>query len=215
MLRYMSWSKIKKYLPLLLLIYLPPIIIIVIVGSIAELKDIPVGNFITDPSQVVGFDSYIGLLNNLGVVLWASTMAICIFTFLTLRRRAGNEDISKFVLFSGIFTLILLLDDLFVIHELSRANEFALPGIYILIFITLLYRFRKTILETEYVFLIFALCLFGISLLIDFIQSLYSGFLTGGLRSMLEESCKFLGIVSWLAYFTRICLSSIRNKIVS
>ena len=141
MLKNVSRVKVKKNLPLFLIIYIPPIMLLLILGGIAGFTDIEVGDFLADPAQIVGYDSYLGLVNNLGVVLWAAAMAVCFFTFIALRRTGNNEDISRFVLFSGLLTLILLLDDLFLIHEGigNYATEYIVPIIVIIFYILIIF----------------------------------------------------------------------------
>ena len=213
MLKNVSRVKVKKNLPLFLIIYIPPIMLLLILGGIAGFTDIEVGDFLADPAQIVGYDSYLGLVNNLGVVLWAAAMAVCFFTFIALRRTGNNEDISRFVLFSGLLTLILLLDDLFLIHEGigNYATEYIVPIIVIIFYILIIFRFRNAILKTNYIFLVIATGLFALSLAFDVVQSIDSALFQGGMRVLLEEGSKFLGIVSWLAYFTRLCLMSLRS----
>lgn len=205
---------VKKYLPLILFIYLPPIILLIIVGVIAGFTDISLEDFLEDPAQLVGYDSYLGLINNLGIALWASAVAVCIFTYIALRRMGKSKDISKFVLFFGLFTLILFFDDLFLIHEwlANYFSEFIIPLAFVIIFILLLFRFRATILNTNYLFLVIAILFFGISLVFDVIQSLKIFLFLEGIAPLFEDGSKFLGIISWLTYFARVGLTSLRSK---
>ncbi len=211
----LNWSTVKKYLPLFLIIYIPPIILLIVLGGIAGLTDIQIGDFFEDPSQVIGFDSYIGLVNNLGIVIWAAAVAVCIFSFVALLRSSRDKDLPRFFLFSGLLTLILLLDDLFLIHEwiAGFSTEFIVPVVFLVLFIILVFRFRKVILETEYFFMILAIVLFGISFILDFSQSTDVTIVPGGARTILEDGCKFLGIISWLTYFARAGLAELRSPI--
>ena len=211
----LNWSTVKKYLPLFLIIYIPPIILLVVLGGIAGLTDIHIGEFLDDPAQIAGFDSYIGLINNLGVIIWAAAVGVCIFTFFALRRSGGDKDLPRFFLLSGLLTLILLLDDFFLIHEwlAGFTTEFIAPVVFLVLFILLVYRFRKVILRTEYFFMFVAIGLFGISFILDLSQStditIAGG---GGIRAILEDGCKFLGIISWLTYFSRAGLTAFRSQ---
>lgn len=213
----LSWSTVKKYLPLFLIIYIPPIILLIVLGGIAGLTDIHIGEFFDDPAQIIGFDSYIGLINNLGVIIWAAAVAVCIFIFIALLRSGVDKDLPRFFLFSGLLTLILLLDDLFLIHEwlAGFTTEFIAPVVFLVLFIILVFRFRKVILETEYFLMIIAVGLFGISFILDFSQSTDITILGGGIRATLEDGCKFLGIISWLTYFGRAGLTALRSRDIS
>lgn len=208
------WGKIKQSLPLTLLVFIPTIILLLVLGIISLVNDISPDRFLTDPATLMDFEPYIGLVSNLGIILWASSVAICFFTFATLRGKGKYPNISNLALFFGIFTLILLLDDLFMIHEwISRySSEYVVFAIYIVIILFLLFKFRGAILETDYLFLIYALLFFGLSLVIDaldnyeFLNNI--PFWRGG-RPLLEDGCKFLGIANWLTYFARVGYTSL------
>jgi hypothetical protein len=217
MFKSMNWATVKKRLPLFLIVYIPPLILLLVLGVIAGLTDIHVGDFFEDPAQLIGYDYYLGFIDSLGIVLWASAMAVCFFTFITLRRMGNNEDISKFVLFSGIFTLILLLDDLYLIHEWIGhfASEFILPLIMAIFYILILFRFRKVILKTDYIFLVIAIGCIAISFIFDTLQFIEHPLFQDGIRGLLEEGIEFLGIISWLTYFTRVCLRLLRSTAVT
>ena len=47
---------------------------------VATLTDNPIWKLAKDPSEVIGFPSYIGMLSNWGVVLWVAAAAICLFS---------------------------------------------------------------------------------------------------------------------------------------
>ena len=204
-------TAVKKYLVLFLIIYIPPIILLLALGGIAGLTDIHLADFFIDPSQAIGYDAYIGLVNNIGIVLWALVIGVCIFASLILQRTGENGDIRKFLLYSGLFTIILLLDDLFLLHEHGTFSEFLVPIIIIAIFIFLLIRFRYVILQTECVFLAIAIAFFGISVIFDFIQALDTKVFPGGIHTLIEDGAKFLGIISWLVYYTRAGLTALRS----
>ena len=110
-------------------------------------------------------------------------------------------------------TVVLLLDDLFLFHEevfpeylhIPQKAVFAGYGIIILLY---LISFRASILDTEFLILLFAFGFFGLSIIVDEI-----------LRSMIpqqhlfEDGAKLLGIVSWFAYFARVCVKQIKCAI--
>lgn len=212
-----NWAKVKKRLPLFLIVYIPPIVLLLLLGVIAGVTDIHVSDFFEDPAQIVGYDYYLGLINSLGVVLWSSAMAVCFLTFITLRRMGNYEDISKFILFSGIFTLILLIDDLYLIHEWigHYGSELTVSLILVILYILLLFRFRKVILKTDYIFLIIAIVCFAISFFVDALQSIEFSLFPEGIRGLIEEGTEFIGTVSWLTYFTRVCITSVRSTAIT
>lgn len=153
-----------------------------------------------------GESPFIGIVSNLGVLLWCATAAICFFCFSLLRRTSANRGAS-FFLFTGALTLALLLDDFFLLHEHVFPDLLGISGLvlfagYGLAIALVVLRFRKFIQETSFIFLLLAAGCFGVSLGIDF--------LTYGSLPLLEDGAKLLGIVSWLGYFVIAGVASIR-----
>ncbi len=58
-------------------------------------------------------------------------------------------------------------------------------------------RFRKLILQTDFIFLILAFALFGLSIVIDLLELKIS--------ILFEDGSKLFGIVSWFGYFAITC----------
>ncbi|MBI4784994.1 MAG: hypothetical protein HY785_27365 [Oscillatoriophycideae cyanobacterium NC_groundwater_1537_Pr4_S-0.65um_50_18] len=179
---------------------------------------------VADPSEITQQASYIGLFSQVGNLLWCATAAICLFTASIFRaeRLAKGKQLFFFLLFSGLFSGQLLLDDLFRLHEksgrvlfgsenpisttfqnLAELLVFAIYGLATLIFIT---KFKSLILHSNYLFLLLAIAFFGLSILVD---------LSGNLvpwHDAVEESFKLLGIFSWFVYFLVFCTDNLRSR---
>lgn len=116
-----------------------------------------------------------------------------------------------FLLVGGLISLILLLDDLFLFHEIVFPLYFKIPekivflsyGLMVLGYIT---RFRKLIFETDFIFLLFAFCFFGLSIIIDILDLRVS--------ALFEDGSKLFGIVSWFGYFARTCFQAIKYALL-
>jgi len=195
----------KALLPTLITVYTAAVALLLALVVIRLQVGIQISYFTSDPSATVGEPSYIGLVSNVGILLWSGAAALCFFAFAVLRRRIPNEKkLSSFLLFSGLLTTLLLLDDLFLLHSnvlgsLDVPNWLILAGYLALGFLYLV-RFAGTIRETEYIPLIFALGFFGLSAVIDATPGNYSG------QQLAEEGAKLLGIVSWAVYLVRVSL---------
>jgi hypothetical protein len=177
-----------------------------------------------DPIMVAGGEQseyYLGLFSNLGVVLWTATAAICLFAGSELSD-SPNRQARQFLLYAGIFTTLLMFDDLFMFHE-----NYADDLIYIVYGFGLLYyliSFFRLILRLDVVLVALTVPLFGITVLLDLApwrllpgegievpQVLASspterdevrrlGF---ELRYLLEDGSKFIGICCWAAFHIR------------
>lgn len=185
-----------------------------------------------DPIMVAGGEQsqfYLGLFSNLGVVLWTATAAICLFAGSQLTREQNRQG-RDLLLYAGTFTLVAMLDDLFMLHE-----NYGDQLVYILYGAGFLYyiaRFHKLILRLDVA--LFALCLplFGNAVLLDLApwrllpgegievsQAVASSpierdavrHLGRELRYLLEDGFKFVGICCWAAFHIRAATRLLRQ----
>lgn len=196
----------KQLLPIVLMVYVPAVGAILALNIFTQLTGLPVSYFTADVAATTKQEFYVGIYSHIGIMLWCACTAICFFSYAALRKQSKNQKLSLFLLYSGIVTLLLLIDDLFLIHEAVfpkyfNVSEKRFYAGYGLILLSYFIWFRKTIFKTEFFFLALALGFFGVSVLIDlkFTQ-----------RYLFEDGAKLLGIVSWVTYFTRVCLSQVR-----
>lgn len=113
---------------------------------------------------------------------------------------------------SGLITLMLLVDDLFLLHEEVYRDYLLIPekitlfayGSIVLLYLAV---FRKTILQTNFLLMGLAITFFALSIAVDLLTGNDSqiGFL-------LEDGAKFLGIVGWSAYLVNLCLQMMRFR---
>ena len=177
-----------------------------------------------DPIMVAGGEPsefYLGLFSNLGVVLWTAAAAICLFAASELSG-APNRQARQFLLYAGLFTLLLMLDDLFMLHE-----NYAEDIVYIFYGMGLLYyvvRFFGLILRLDVVLFALTIPLFGNAVLLDLApwrllpgqgievpEAIASSpierdelrHLGRELRYLLEDGFKFIGICCWAVFHIR------------
>jgi hypothetical protein len=164
-------------------------------------KGVALGDLTRDPAAISGVPVYTGFLSNMGTLFWSSTVAICFFTATFVARRATARPIGRFLYASGLLTLLLLLDDLFQLHERVFPLSLGIPEpivflVYLSVTLAFLLGFRRVILEGDFLLLGLALGFFGLSVAVDVFtdRELY----------LWEDGAKFVGIVAWLAYFVRV-----------
>jgi hypothetical protein len=80
-------------------------------------KGVALGDLTRDPAAISGGPVDTGLLSNMGMLFWASTVAVCFFTATFVARRAATGPTGRFLYTSGLLTLLLLMDDLVQLHE--------------------------------------------------------------------------------------------------
>jgi hypothetical protein len=174
-------------------------------------KGIPIGHLTRDPHIIVSAPLYTGFLSQVGIFFWSASAAICIFTAKLLSKKSENLKIKRFLIVSGMLTLVLGLDDAFLLHEgispylgISEKAIFASYGGFVLFYLV---RFYSIILKTEYVLLGLALFFFGLSIALDVIDP------QGIDPFLFEDGAKLVGIVSWLAYFFRTSTSVVHHNV--
>lgn len=203
----------KILLPTLLKIYLPLLCILVI---IKWQNIIPTENLTKDPLAVADNPFYFGILSQLGALFWCSCAAICFFSTVILTI-INQRKLIPFFFFSGCLTATLLLDDLFLLHEFVLPTYLKIPEkvvylIYIIFVFLYLIKFRRIIQNTEFIVLLLAFTFFGFSVFIDSsLISIPKGWIENTDIYFIEDSSKFLGIISWFTYFTRTCLLQIEQ----
>lgn len=201
-------NRSKTLTPLLLCAYIPIILILAIISWQAK---IPLSHLTRDPLVIVEEPFYIGILSNIGILFWCSAVAICLFSFTLLRNYNRSRKMNSFILASGLLTLVLLLDDFFMVHEEVAPEYLLIPekavyGIYAGLLSYYLIKFRKTILETDFSLLLLALGWFALSVVFDKgLIPLPASWLQRELDFYLEDTTKLLGIFSWFMYQAKVC----------
>ncbi len=163
--------------------------------------DIPISRFTRDPAAILGRNPFIGVLSNIGILVWAGCAGVCFFASAVLRARGVKQEWPAFFLFAGLVTAVLLLDDFFLLHEriipryLGISERILFP-VYAAMVMGYLATFKNNLPRTNYLLLVLALGMFGLSLAVDrFPESILSW------HHLFEDGFKLLGIVGWFGYF--------------
>ncbi len=209
--------QVKPLLLVLTHIYIPALFALLALTLASRLAGISISYFTRDPSAIMGEPFYIGLLSNLGILLWCSSAVTCLFSFIVFQGVVKHTEFALFFLFSSVLTIVLLFDDLFLIHESVFPHYLNIPEkffyvSYVIALLAYLARFRKTILKTEFLLLLLALNFFGLSIIIDLFQQTFH-LLRPSLADLIEDFSKFLGIIGWCTYFVRVCTKQVRSII--
>jgi hypothetical protein len=168
----------------------------------------PVSYFTRDLAAITESDWYIGLLSNVGIMLWAASAGVC-FLAAGLLRGAGRQAGWRFLLFAGALSVLLGLDDALMIHEqvlwvyLQLEDSVMYIFYYVVLGIGVTF-FIPEVLRSDYLLLLAAGVALGLSFAMD------SLFELSNRPAFIEDSFKFAGIVFWLAYWARTGSSSVR-----
>ncbi|MGV2829685.1 hypothetical protein [Myxosarcina sp. GI1(2024)] len=182
--------------------------------------NLPVSSFTKDIASIADVNPFNGVISNLGILLWCAAASICLFSFAVLQNlKTNHASIQKkfrfFLLVSGSIGLIIMFDDLFLLHEeiLPSLNisEKAVFLSYMIMICLYLLKFRKTILKTEWIVLCLGLLCFAASIIIDIL--VMSGKIIFFDKFFFEDGLKLLAIASWFSYFVRLCFQILKNTI--
>ncbi|AFY56487.1 hypothetical protein Riv7116_4048 [Rivularia sp. PCC 7116] len=152
---------------------------------------------------------YYGLFSNIGIFLWSATAAILLFCGTVLINVNKNHKYSKFLLSFGSLTLLLALDDFFMLHEtvfpvLLKISEKVTFLAYAIITAYCLFKFRKIIFNSYFTIFIIAITFLLLSIIVDQLIPASSYLFKVDDGYFFEDSLKFIGIISWCFYFIKI-----------
>lgn len=184
--------------------YFASIALLLFMYFVSKLQLVSVGVYTREVNATLDVNPFMGLISNLGLIMWSVTAGVCFFVSYIRK--------SMFLFSFGILTTFLLFDDMLMFHELVIPTYLHLLEImvYLTYGLGVMYcfvAFSKQILSTNYFILLMALCFFGISILTDVVWA--EGF-RGAV--LVEDGAKFLGIVSWLIYFIKVCFNEMQTK---
>lgn len=187
---------------MLVLVYGAGVATLLLVLLAAGITGVPFKQFSQDPTSVLDGAYYIGSLSNLGVLVWWTGAVAA-----TLAGYARRNDASGIpLLAAGVFTALIAIDDLLLIHEtffrLRGVPEGLVIGIYALAAAAYAWVFRDFLRRSEWILLVSAAAMLAISVGID---------VSTDSRAW-EDSAKFLGIVGWTAFLVRAALAALTDR---
>lgn len=192
----------RRLWPLLATLFVPVALLLAVVAAFALKGRIPVSALMADPLAVAGdLPVYTGIVSTIEGLLWCATAAVCLFTVAVARRKRSTSPLGLLAA-AGAVSALLLADDVFLFHDdvfphylgVDEAQVFAAYGVLVTLVVV---AFRKTILGTDYLLLAIALGAFAMSIGVDQYEAFDP--------ILLEDGAKLVGIVTWAAYFMRLC----------
>ena len=140
---------------------------------IANNFSIPYKEITGDPNLIFEAHRFIGIFSNLGVLLWCSSTVILLFSYLLLFK-IGSRMTLNFLVISCLITMLLLIDDLFMLHDYLLysigLNQNYMYGLYSLLFILYFIKLGTYLIHTKYkTFLVLAFLFLGSSVGLDLV----------------------------------------------
>ena len=187
----------RPLLRVLLVAVLPALIVYVLALVLSAAAGIRTQLVIRDLAQSCDTALGVGFLSNVGYLLWISAAAIALFGALS-----GVVDVRgrvrQLLLCGGGFSLLLCLDDMFLLHDRYIGSSF-LYSLYAIFALLILFRFRAQVQALGGGSFLLAVVLLGLSVITDQLQELIP--IDYATLQLFEEGAKFLGIAAWLAFW--------------
>ena len=197
----------KNFLNLVYISIIPSIFVYIITLGISILNEIDPILVVRDLAQTCGLPIGVGMISNLGILLWASSAAITLFVSIS---RLTETEIAKLLLMGGVFSTFLCADDFFLLHDRYLGPDF-LNITYLSMTIFMLVKFWKVFVKIGILPIIISLFFLGLSVFFDaIIQQLFSN--SYELIQLYEEYFKFLGIVCWLHFWCKASFYSLKIR---
>jgi len=213
-----GFAQIRKLWKLIVSLYLPILLFFALLGMISRASDdITLSYFTRDVTALGHLPFFAGLTSQLGGMLWSITLGVCIFTAILLHSRQ-NINGRRFLLQAAILTGLLLLDDIFLVHEdiapdYLHIGERTIVISYFVIVLFFLFANRNEILSSDFLILGLAFGMFALSIFFDAVDrddlERVGIFLGEQMQTFLEDGFKFVGIATWLVYFARYSLHAL------
>lgn len=159
-------------------------------------KGIAFAALVRDPAVELKGPAYVGLLSNLGGVGWGSAVTLAAFGWARLRHEPTQAELARLLLHLALFTALLGLDDIALLHDewlpRLRLSEKILIPIYGGLALLWLRRYHRILRARVPVSLALAIGCFTLSVLFD--QRPQWGH---SVHHLLEDGFKILGILNW------------------
>ncbi len=124
---------------------LPSAILYLAIIYLSNLYNIKLILVVRDLAQTCGYPIKVGMISNIGILLWAAAAAICFFTTCS---EGINRVSPKLFLLGGVLSSLLCIDDFFLLYDRYVGPDF-MNFTYLTISFFLLVRFQA-ILKKNY-----------------------------------------------------------------
>lgn len=210
----MEKPRFKNILRALSVAALPGLVIYVLAISLSAMAGIKGILVIRDLAQTCDSPLGVGLISNLGYLLWIATAAIALFTAYATPTY-NQHKLKDLLLCGGWFSFILCIDDMFLLHDRYIGQTF-LYVVYAIFAFLIVFKFRDQLLKNGGEIFILAATLLAFSVLTDKFQRDIADIIPIKYETiqLFEEGVKFLGITTWLYFWWSASSKFIRKAVV-
>lgn len=186
----------RKVLISILCVAIPALLFYAVSVFILTNSGFTLTEILRDPAQQTGLSSFLGFVSNIGVWLWVSSAAICFYSVIT-NPWAGSKSLSELMLLLGLLSLLLAVDDFFLLHDRYVYSK-GIFLFYAICALAIFIRHYRKIIEIDGFTFLLAGLLLASSVEIDINQRKIP--LDYPQVQLIEEGCKFVGAAIWLFF---------------
>ena len=187
----------------------PSIAFYVISILILRTSGFSVTEILRDPAQQSGESSFIGFISNTGIWLWVASAAICLFYAIAVTAMPGPVRHRELLALLGAFSLLLAIDDFFMIHD-RYINQRIIFLAYAILAASLLLRHHASILRVDGFAFLCAVGMLAASIFTDLAQAVIP--VEYSRVQLIEEGLKFCGAAAWLYFNCRLVLDGFAGE---
>ena len=197
----MAQTKAHNLLKAIIVAITPSLITYALAINLSAMAGIKGILVIRDLAQTCDSALGIGLISNLGYLLWIATASIALFTAYGTPTNSQHK-LKELLLCGGWFSFILCIDDMFLLHDRYIGQTF-LYVVYAIFAFLIVFRFRDQLIKNGGEIFILAATLLAFSILTDKFQRDIVDILPVKYETtqIFEEGVKFLGISSWFYFW--------------
>ena len=197
----MAQTKAHNLLKAIIVAITPSLITYALAINLSAMAGIKGILVIRDLAQTCDSALGIGLISNLGYLLWFAPASIALFTAYGTPTNSQHK-LKELLLCGGWFSFILCIDDMFLLHDRYIGQTF-LYIVYAIFAFLIVFRFRDQLIKNGGEIFILAATLLAFSILTDKFQHDIVDILpvTYETTQIFEEGVKFLGISSWFYFW--------------
>ena len=197
----MAQTKAHNLLKAIIVAITPSLITYALAINLSAMAGIKGILVIRDLAQTCDSALGIGLISNLGYLLWIAPASIALFTAYGTPTNSQHK-LKELLLCGGWFSFILCIDDMFLLHDRYIGQTF-LYVVYAIFAFLIVFRFRDQLIKNGGEIFILAATLLAFSILTDKFQRDIVDILPVKYETtqIFEEGMKFLGISSWFYFW--------------
>tara|TARA_B100001109_G_scaffold225080_1_gene198367 strand:+ start:1231 stop:1875 length:645 start_codon:yes stop_codon:yes gene_type:complete len=197
----MAQTKAHNLLKAIIVAITPSLITYALAINLSAMAGIKGILVIRDLAQTCDSALGIGLISNLGYLLWIAPASIALFTAYGTPTNSQHK-LKELLLCGGWFSFILCIDDMFLLHDRYIGQTF-LYVVYAIFAFLIVFRFRDQLIKNGGEIFILAATLLAFSILTDKFQRDIVDILPVKYETtqIFEEGVKFLGISSWFYFW--------------